>query len=286
MLSNVSTQAFRDAMEKSGLLTREPLIADRRLHRFHVEGDKPNTRNGWYIFFPDGLPAGAYGSWRTGYKWSWCAKDRKSLTPRELAEYRRRMEQARLAREAEEQDRRKQAAKKAAAIWNASPPAPDTHPYLLRKGVRAHGVRLYKGSLVIPLRDHAGTLHSLQFIGGEGNKRFLSGGRKRGCFFLIGSPLDSVCICEGFATGATIHESTGLQVAIAFDAGNLLPVTKALRAKFPQVKITLCADNDALTPGNPGLTKAREAAAAVGALLAVPPCVGDFNDFFAGRRYE
>ena len=44
----------------------------------------------------------------------------------------------------------------------------------------------------------------------------------------------------------------------------------------------MCADNDEHTPGNPGLTKAREAAVSVGALLAVPPCVGDFNDFFTG----
>ena len=71
-------------------------------------------------------------------------------------------------------------------------------------------------------------------------------------------------------------------VAVAFDAGNLLPVAQSLRAKFPHIEITLCADNDLNTPGNPGLTKAREAAAAVGALLAVPPYAGDFNDMYTG----
>lgn len=276
----MAESSFKAALAASGLSIRDKIVADGKLHRFHVEGDKPGTRNGWYIMFGEGLPAGAFGSWKTGQKGSWCVKDRKSLTPRELAEYRQRMEQARLAREVEQQARRKQAAVKAAAIWSNSPPAPDSHPYLVRKGVRAHGVGLYKETLVIPLRDMSGELHSLQFIDNYGNKRFLSGGRKYGCFFAIGSPLDSVCVCEGFATGASINESTGLPVAVAFDAGNLLPVSKACRAKFPALKITLCADNDANTAGNPGLTRAREAALAIGGLLAVPPIPGDFNDLY------
>ncbi|MCD8494042.1 MAG: toprim domain-containing protein [Alphaproteobacteria bacterium] len=107
---------------------------------------------------------------------------------------------------------------------------------------------------------------------------FLSGGRKKGCYFAIGTPSNSLCIAEGYATAASIYESTGLPCAVAFDAGNLEAVALALRTKFPEIEITLCADNDANTPGNPGLTKAREAAAACGALLAVPPVPGDFND--------
>ncbi len=143
-------------------------------------------------------------------------------------------------------------------------------------------VRLHKNTLVIPMRDNAGDLHSLQFIDGEGNKRFLSGGRKHSCYFLIGSPTESICIAEGYATAASIHESTGLPVAVAFDAGNLEPVARVLRAKFPEIKIILCADNDTETPGNPGLTKARKAAAVCGGLLAIPPCHGDFNDLYRG----
>lgn len=133
------------------------------------------------------------------------------------------------------------------------------------------------------MRDTGGIIHSLQFIDGEGNKRFLSGGRKKGCYFPIGSPGEPLCIAEGYATAASIHEATGFPVAVAFDAGNLEPVARAMRAKFSKIKIILCADNDAQTPGNPGLTKAREAAAACGALLAVPHCHGDFNDLYTGR---
>ena len=77
-------------------------------------------------------------------------------------------------------------------------------------------------------------------------------------------------LCEGFATGATLHQATGHATAACFSAGNLLSVAKVLRGKFPELRLVLCADNDAHTPGNPGLTKAREAARAVGGLLAFP----------------
>lgn len=274
--------AFKAALDAAGLSTKDKIVADGKLHRFHVNGDRPGSKNGWYVLYGDGLPAGSFGSWKTGFKGTWCAKAENTLTTAEREEFRRRMDAARKAREAEEQARRVAACEKALVIWKASPPAPDDHPYLVKKGVRNHGLRLHKGTLVIPLRDSAGNLHSLQFIDGEGNKRFLSGGRKKGCYFAIGSPLESLCIAEGYATAASIHESTGLPVAVAFDAGNLESVARALRAKFPEIEITLCADNDTETPGNPGLTKAREAAAACGALLAVPPCHGDFNDLYRG----
>ncbi|MFZ4539135.1 MAG: hypothetical protein ACOYNV_22855, partial [Propionivibrio sp.] len=55
-----------------------------------------------------------------------------------------------------------------------------------------------------------------------------------------------------------------------FDAGNLQPVARALRQKFPNLTLVIAADDDAETPGNPGLTAATAAARAVGAALAVP----------------
>ncbi len=184
------------------------------------------------------------------------------------------------AREAEEEARRRAARDKAASIWRDLSPAPDNHPYLVRKRVHNHGLRVSGGALVVPIRNSAGVLHSLQFIDGDGQKRFLSGGRKKGCYFAIGAPTGRLCIAEGYATAASVHEVTGYAVAVAFDAGNLAPVALALRAKYPSLILTICADNDADAPHNTGLTKAREAALAVGALLAVPPISGDFNDLY------
>jgi putative DNA primase/helicase len=77
-------------------------------------------------------------------------------------------------------------------------------------------------------------------------------------------------ICEGWATGATLHEESGHPVLCAMNAGNLLPVAKAARAAWPGADLLICADNDRKTEGNPGLTAATAAAKATGARLAVP----------------
>lgn len=92
-------------------------------------------------------------------------------------------------------------------------------------------------------------------------------------------------VAEGFATGASIHEATGHAVAVAFNAGNLKAVAEALHTKYPELRLMLAADDDWRTEGNPGVTKAREAAQAVGGAVAVPVFpegraekATDFND--------
>ena len=277
-----ASDALKKEMSKLGLVTHDPIIADGKLHRLHVQGDKAGSQNGWYVLFNDGLLAGSFGSWKTGLKRTWCAKAWRDLTLGERESFQYLMQLAAKAREIEEQKKQALARNKAAVIWKSASPAPPDHPYLVKKNVRSHGLRLNKDRLVIPLRDSNGTLHTLQFIDGEGNKRFLSGGRKRGCYFMIGDYEEIICIAEGFATAASIQESTGHPVAVAFDAGNLMPVATMLRQQLPAAKLIFCADNDANTPGNPGLTKAGQAAAVVGGCVVAPPCAGDFNDFLNG----
>jgi hypothetical protein len=193
---------------------------------------------------------------------------------------------ARIQRErADDEDRRRAAAReKAAAIWMAATPATDEHPYLRAKDVKAHGVRVSHGALIVPIREGS-EFHSLQIIGKDGEKRFLRGGRTSGCYFLIGEPNGTLCVAEGYATGASIREATGMAVAVAFFAGNLVPVARTIGSKFAGVRVIICADDDAGTPGNPGLTQARAAASAVDGVLAVPDFganrpehVTDFND--------
>ena len=93
-------------------------------------------------------------------------------------------EQRRNASETET-ERHAKARKTAAWILDRAKPV-TTHAYLTAKGVKVFGdVRQYRGALVLPLRDASGELHSLQFIGADGVKRFLSGGRIAGCFFTV-----------------------------------------------------------------------------------------------------
>lgn len=276
--------AFLDAMRGAGISAADPseILADGVLHRFRVEGDKAHTRNGWAVLHADvGRPAaGAFGHWRTGKSHTWRAGGHR-LSAAEQVQVDAAIVLARRQREDEIALQHCDAQVRARDIWARSEPADPSHRYLVRKGVKPHGIRQLHGLLVIPLRDAAGEIWSVEFIAPDGTKRFLKGGRKRGCYFSIGKLSERLLIAEGFATAASLHEATGDAVAVAFDCGNLKPVARALCAKFPHVAIVICADND-LSEGNPGLTMAHAAAAAVGGKVAVPPPGYDFNDMVQG----
>lgn len=233
---------FRSAIESAGLIPPDMIEPDGKLHRFPSNGKRGDDA-GWYVLHVDGVPAASFGDWRAGQSQVWRADIGRKLTSAEEAAHLARVKEIQREREAEEIKRRAGAREKAAAIWAGATPC-TAHGYLTVKGIQAHGARLSRNCLVLPIRDEAGVLHSLQFIDADGNKKYLAGGRIRGGYFAIGKPADVLCLCEGFATGASVHESTGHAVAVAFDCGNLLPVAKALQAKLPAVRLVVCADND------------------------------------------
>lgn len=260
---------FRDAMIADGL---EPphKIEPGRWYRFPGAG-KQKGDAGRCKLFADGA-GGVYLDLSTGLSKSWGARRDNPYTPAEKEAFKKRCAAARAEREAEDAKAHAAAAIRAAAIWERAQPASADHPYLRRKGVQPHGLREHAGQLVVPLRDATGALHSLQFIGPDGGKRFLTGARAKGCFHLIGEPGATLCVCEGWATGASIHAATGYATAVAFNAGNLEPVARALRAKFPDSKIIVCGDFD---QSGVGQNAAREAANAVGGSVALPEFAPD-----------
>ena len=285
---------FHDAIRAAGLTPPEHIKADGELHRFASNGKRSDDA-GWYALHGDGIAAGAFGDWRSGFSQTWRADIGRTMTDAEQAAHRARVDAMRREREADDARRKAETAAIAAQVWNAAKPAGPEHPYLRRKGIKPHGARVAgDGRLVIPLRAE-GALHSLQFIDDDGNKRFLSGGRVAGCYYSIGTTKGAaaLCIAEGFATAASIHEATGHPVAAAMNCGNLEPVALALRAKVPQLPLILCADDDAATDGNPGLTRATATARTVGGLVAVPDFSADrpegatdFNDLARHRGAE
>lgn len=277
------TELFRSAILAAGLTPPDAFEADGRLHRFSTNG-KANDDAGWYTLYLDGLPAGTFGCWRTGRKWGWCAKADHSMTAAERETHWQRVKAMQAQREAEQEQRQQRASEVAALIWKLANPATE-HGYLTRKGVNPYGIKCDGHHLLVPMQDTSGKLHSLQTIAPDGSKRFQPGGRVKGCYHAIGMPDGVLIVCEGYATGASVHEATGHAVAVAFNAGNLLAVAEALRFKYPALKIVLAADDDEGKSGNPGLTKASEAARAVGGYLSKPDFGGerpdgatDFND--------
>ena len=217
---------------------------------------------------------------------SWERPGRQPLQAHEVTDIQRQIEEATRRREAEDVERRKAAAETARTLWSTASEEVQAHPYLESKGIAAHGIRRDGDRLLVPVRDARGTIHGVQAIHPDGSKRFNAGAAVGGHFHLVGTPTPGgrLLLCEGYATGATLHESTGEPVAVAFNAGNLEPVARALREAHPDVVLVVCADDDRRTPGNPGLTHARAAAAAVGGSVAVPrfegtdPTGTDFND--------
>src|SRR5215831_672099 len=265
---------FRDAIGAAGLTSPDRIEADGKIHRFPSNGKKGDD-SGWYVLHGDGIPAGAFGCWRSSLSQSWRADIGRSLTPAEDAAHRSRVEAMRSEREAEATRRQSAARESAAMTWKESTPVGD-HPYLKAKGIKAHRVRFRNGALVVPMNDCSGVLQSLQFIGAEGEKLFLPGGQVTGCYFAIGKAGSELVIAEGFATGAAIHEATGLTVAVAFSANNLEPVARALHGKYPDAHIVVAGDNDI---SGTGQRAAAEAAQAAGGAVAIPPQAGtDWND--------
>ncbi|MCU7873577.1 MAG: DUF3987 domain-containing protein [Candidatus Thiodiazotropha sp. (ex Lucinoma borealis)] len=289
---NDALSQFHDAIRAAGL---EPpdVIVPGKLHRFPGVSKRNGNTAGWCKLFDDGL-GGCFGDWSSGFTENWQAKRDKPFSQAERAAFMRHVEETRKRAEAERQQQFAEAAAKAASIWNAAEAANDDHPYLVCKGIKANGVRLHQGALVIPVRS-GGELHSLQFIAKDSTKRFLSGGRISGGYFSFGTiqGTEALCIAEGFATGATIHQATGYPVAVAFNAGNLEPVAKAMRQKMSGLPIIICADDDTDTEGNPGITKANHAALVIDGKVATPSFgdqrpagVTDFNDMAALVGFE
>lgn len=280
---------LQDAIAAAGL-GKPDIKADGEIHRYRVEGDKAGTLNGWFVCWPTPVFAGAYGSWKTGQHEKWCVKSENELSHVERQQLAQQLEEARKTRKAEQQRQWNRAAEKAVLRWGAAKPLDgvSSHDYLKRKRERAYGLKLEgRGMLLIPLRDARGRLWSLQTINPQGEKRFQGGGKVSGCFHTIGEidPAGLVFICEGYATGATIHRlHGGAAVACAMFADNLLPVALAIRSRYPQADIVLAGDNDRFTEGNPGATKAEAAARAVGGRWVIPEfppeCTtgSDFND--------
>jgi putative DNA primase/helicase len=277
-----------DALRSVGVDVAEPdrLRMDGVICRFNTRNNhNTRSRNGWAVIFTEGArPVVVGGDWSKGVADTVTLGGGGKLSAAEREKQRIAIEAARAAGAAERRGRHAFAAREANAQWNAATPASEHHPYLVRKGIGAAGVRDRLGFLLVPMRDDTGKLHNVQRIRADGQKRFLRGGLVSGLYASIGSAGDHLLICEGFATGATLHAATGLPVAVAFSAGNLFNVAKVIRNKYPSARITVCADNDTKPDGsNPGVKAATAAAAAVGGFLASPPTPGDFNDYYAAH---
>ena len=262
---------------------------DGRLHRYDVVDDRRGRKNGWFVLFDGPIPAGAFGSWKTEVTQTWRATAPVELTPEQRRWERARIEAAQAERLAERRRLQARARARAAALWERARPGVDArHPYLVKKQVPAIGLRQLGNLLVAPVRDGDGALLSLEFLNPEGGKTFLKEGAVEGGHHWLGDPAGAraILVCEGYATGASLHEACGWPVAVAFGAGNLFDVAKDLQRRYPDAARVIAGDDDRHTPGNPGRRHAEETARRVNGAAIRPDFAGldtasrptDFND--------
>lgn len=282
-----ATSGFLEAIRSAGL-EPPPSLEPGRFHRFPGFGKGPGNRAAWCILFEDGQ-AGCFGDWSSGIAETWHADRARHFSPKEQAAFAKRAREARRNTFQARRARQLEAAERAARIWASAVAALPDHPYLERKRVCPHGARVHGAALCLPVTDFSGNLYSLQYISATGGKKLLSGGRKQGCFIPVSEAQSEpalVIICEGWATGCTLDETeSDAMVLAAIDAGNLGPVARMARCRWPAAELVVAGDDDRLTEGNPGASKARTAAIEAGARLALPEWpagapghLTDFND--------
>lgn len=228
---------------------------------------------------------------KNGYKHDSKAPKISKAVQDERKKQRLLLEQEALKEEQEKEKLAQSQAIKAQQIWRYAKPC-DEHLYLKRKDILAHGTRInQKNELVIPLY-YRGNLVSVQTIAENGDKKYLWGARKSHVYSVIGDLTDTILICEGFATGATLHEAVQLQTYVALDAYNLVNVASEVRKMYPLHKIIICADNDQYKKTNTGLTVAEKAACKVDADIVYPIFKNtetqptDFNDLYLLEGYS
>jgi putative DNA primase/helicase len=322
---------FTEFMRDHGIgpASASDVRGDGKITRYDLDGDRRGSKVGAYQLTIDGdFAVGWARSHREGETRTWYSKPggKSKLTAEEKSAITAKIEADKARREEERAVDQANAARIAKLAWDKAPLATAEHPYLTRKGVGAHGTRLGEdGQLLVPMYAE-GKLQQFQTITAEGDKLYMAGARKQGCWYALSTKDEDksrILIAEGFSTSATLREATGLPVVCAFDAGNLLAVAQYFRSKYPQTQFIFAADNDAYTfaPGkkpkdvnkddhagddplweqwredgllyNTGREKALQAAAKIGGAPVIAPDFGanpakltDWNDFHATMGLE
>ena len=284
---------FIRAIEAKGLTPPDKIIADGHIHRF--DSDNSDKSNGAYVFYSDEPQSGWFKCWKTDTEGTW-SSGYYETDPEKREQHQKLRKQRDKERTEKIIELNKKAAIQAGIQCNiANPPDPD-HPYLKRKQIKPiEGLKQdpTSGELIVPIYCKDGNIISRQTINEDGGKYFLKDGQTKGGYFDLGESNESIVICEGFATGASIFEATGYRVRCAFNCGNLKEVAIITRDKYPNSRIIIAGDDDHNRKGNPGRTKALEAAQLISASFMFPDFgesrpeeVTDFNDLHLLKGLE
>jgi len=249
-----------------------------------------NTRKlvGWYqLWLDQSVPFGRIGDYRvsaTEPTSTWKPENQKQFKMTD--EHRREIKELQKKAEVKKAENYNKAAKRAQSLWDQAQPC-ERHPYLEKKKVLSYGgLRVNdQGILMLPMYDAQMTIVGIQYISPDGSKKFLTGSKKTGSFFILGKEVlkssRTINFAEGYATAASYHQDFSQPVIVAFDAYNLTPVAEVVFEFLNDRKFVFIADND--PESNTGEREAVKACQAIRKLkgqadVFMPESKGDYND--------
>lgn len=234
------------------------LEADGRIHRYNLQDD--HKKCGWAVCYlnhtNDGQPfyVCLYGDWRIGEVNKICTLT--SMSGDDNEKIRKQIERAQKEREQEQKRVWEETSVEATSLGKLYGRLDPNNSYIRKKNINGVGAYSDGDTLICPIQDEYGKIWGLQYITTD-SKRFLTNCKVKGNFCVLGSISSTMLICEGYATGASLYEATGIPVLVAFQANNL----PAVCAKFPDATLTVCGDDDAHKETNTGRIYASKCAA-------------------------
>ncbi len=179
------------------------------------------------------------------------------------------------------------------------------HPYMSERGL--DGLWLVNGEpimgrdraiiqpgelLLVPAYKAEGDgamLVNVQKIKANKEKRPIYGGDMAAVYHKLQGHQKLIAIVEGYATGVTVNQVTGATTYVAFQTGNLASVSAWVTSQHPGAPVVFFADHDELDithQWRPGEKFAKDAAAPIGATVALPPELGDWDDYRQAHGVE
>lgn len=278
-----------DEMERNGIFIKGTIDWDnKKIQRFCSTNCKNNKKNIFLILFENGA---YFGDWRNHSTWQSIFQ---THTKRMDVETKRKIVLEREKEKIEKEKKEKENLQKIYNLLHNTKCASLVHPYVIKKKINPYFSFQCGNTLIIPIKDINKNLISVQYINKNGTKLFSKGcSIKNGmvwlCDDLSNKYNGDIFICEGYATGCSIHGIINKPVICSLSANNLSNVAIQIRTKYIFARVHICSDNDCWTSDNVGLESARSAIKIVNGTLHYPlfdkelykhEKPTDFNDFF------
>ena len=303
-------EQFRNAIRSAGLEPPEVIEADDKLHRF-ASTRKRGDDAGWYVLHADGIHAGSFGDWRTGFSQTWRANIGRKLTPAERADLTRQMARAKAQRRKVQQQAWAINQQRIAALWPQCLPAGVGDPlalYLERRGLGGPvpaSLRLHPRlgywhdgdklgtypAMVAPLTAPDGRIVALHrtYLTPDGQKAPVPNVKKLtgaagtlagACIRLHDQAEGVIGIAEGIETAQAAWRASGVPTVAAYCAGNLAAYVWAAGVR----RIVVFADADPVGADAAQALKARALRAGLHVAVMIPTSPGlDWCDVWAQR---